>query len=114
MTDSEFRDAYREHKDVLYRFARRMTGSAAAAEDVVHDTFLALLRNDAAYRADRGSVRSFLLGVARNVALQRLRRDRPYDDLAEDVSISGPIDVVGLERAEMVARRRGAAGVAAR
>jgi DNA-directed RNA polymerase specialized sigma24 family protein len=42
MTDAEFREAYGRHKDILYRFALRMTGSAAAAEDLVQDCFLLL------------------------------------------------------------------------
>src|ERR1039458_1551174 len=40
MTDAEFREAYGQHKDMLHRFAWRMTGSAAAAEDLVQDCFL--------------------------------------------------------------------------
>jgi len=104
MTEAAFRDAYRDHKDVVYRFARRMTGSPAAAEDIVQDSYLALWRNDAVYRPERGSLRSFLIGIARNLALQRMRGDRPYEELAEDVSIKDPINMVGLERAELVAR----------
>src|SRR5690348_10776670 len=104
MTDADFRDAYREHKDVLYRFARRMTGSAAAAEDIVQDSFVALWRNSAGYDAARGTLRSYLIGAARNLALQRLRRDRPHEELDENTSIAGPIDFAGLERAEIVAR----------
>jgi len=38
MDDAEYRSAYREHKDMLYRVVRRMTGSSAAAQDIVHDT----------------------------------------------------------------------------
>ena len=40
MTDAGFREAYGQHKDMLYRFARAMTGSAAIAENLVHDCFL--------------------------------------------------------------------------
>ena len=104
MTDADFRDAYRQHKDVLYRFARRMTGSGGVAEDIVQDTFLVLWRNSAGYRSDRGTLRSFLIGVARNLALQRLRSDRPYDELEEDSACAEPIDMAGLERAQMIAR----------
>jgi RNA polymerase sigma-70 factor (ECF subfamily) len=104
MNDAVFRDAYRQHKDVLYRFARRMTGSSAAAEDIVQESFLALWRSPSAYDPARGGLRSFLLGVTRNLALQRLRRDRPHEELNEDVSIAGPIDMLGLERAEILAR----------
>src|ERR1035438_7211937 len=71
MTDAEFREAYGRHKDMLYRFARRMTGSGAAAEDLVQDCFLMLWRNAAAYDPERGTLRGFLIGVARNLALKR-------------------------------------------
>src|ERR1041384_5874517 len=104
MTDAEFRDAYPRHKDVLYRFARRMTGSARDAEDIVQGSFLALWRNDARFDPRRGAVRRLLIGVSRNLFRQRLSTDRPYDELAEDSGLCGPIDLAGLERAEMVAR----------
>jgi RNA polymerase sigma-70 factor (ECF subfamily) len=104
MTDAEFHEAYGRHKDVLYRFARRMTGSAAVAEDLVHDCFLMLWRNSASYRADRGTMRSFLIGVTRNLALKRLQRERPFDELEEDSAACGPIDAAGWERGEMVAQ----------
>jgi RNA polymerase sigma-70 factor (ECF subfamily) len=89
---------------VLYRFARRMTASAVAAEDIVQDSFLALWRNSSMYDSARGTLRSFLIGVARNLALQKLRRDRPHEELDENAYVAGPIDVAGLERAEIVAR----------
>ncbi len=44
MTDPEFRGVFHRHKDVLYRFVYRMTGSSSAAEDVVQECFLALWR----------------------------------------------------------------------
>ncbi len=88
------------HKDMLYRFAWRMTGSAAAAEDLVQDSFLALWRNTAAYNRERGALRSFLIGVTRNLALKRLRWDRPYDALEEESAACGPIDPAGNWSAE--------------
>jgi RNA polymerase sigma-70 factor (ECF subfamily) len=105
MTDSEFRQAYGQHKDLLYRFARRMTGSGAAAEDVVQDCFLTLWRNAAVYDRERGTLRGFLIGVTRNLALKRLRRERTFDELdSDDAATCGPIDPAGRERSEMVAR----------
>ena len=78
MTDAEFRDAFHSHKDVLYRFAYRMTGSVPVSEDVVQDCFLALWRRPEGYDRRRGSLRSFLLGVARNLILKRWRDERPH------------------------------------
>lgn len=104
MTESEFRAAFFAHKDVLYRFAYRMTGTPHGADDIVQDSFLALWRKPAAYDPDRGSLRSFLLGIARNLALKRWRSEHPHDDLEEDSSTCEPVDLVGCERAEIVAR----------
>jgi RNA polymerase sigma-70 factor (ECF subfamily) len=104
MTDGEFSDAFHRHKDVVYRFAYRMTGSGPAAEDVVQECFLALWRRPDGYDPARGALRAFLLGVARNLILKRWRGERPYDPLEEETSICGPVDMAGLERAEIVAR----------
>jgi RNA polymerase sigma-70 factor (ECF subfamily) len=104
MTHAEFQQAYWGHKDVVYRFARRVAGSTAAAEDVVQETFLALWNNSAAYRPDRGTLRSFLIGIARHRILQGRRGERPYDELEDDCALTAPIDPAGLERAEMIAR----------
>jgi RNA polymerase sigma-70 factor (ECF subfamily) len=104
MNSAEFQEAYGRHKDVLYRFARRMTGSATAAEDLVHDCFLMLWRNAASYHADRGSMRSFLIGVTRNLALKRLQRERPLEELDENSALCGPMDAAGRERGEIVAQ----------
>ncbi len=102
MTDAEFREAYAQHKDVLCRFARRLTGSGVAAEDLVHDCFLMLWRNGTTYDRERGTLRSFLLGVTRNLAWKRLRKERAFDELEDDMIVGDLIDPVGRERGEMV------------
>lgn len=101
MTDSEFRQAYGQHKDMLYRFARRLTGSPATAEDLVQECFLLLWRGSVRHAPERGSLRSFLIGVLRNLAWKRLR-ERTFDELEEDAAMCAPIDPVGRERGEMV------------
>ena len=75
MTDAEFREAFRCHQNVVYRFAYRMTGSSSAAEDVVQDCFVTFWRKPEAYLPHRGALRAYLLGVARNLILKRWRRD---------------------------------------
>lgn len=64
---------YRRHQAVVYRFAYAMTGSAALAEDVVQDVFLALMRDLERYDPERAQLRTYLFGIARNVARSRSR-----------------------------------------
>src|SRR5262245_43651204 len=104
MTDSEFQEAFHRHKDVLYRFAYRMTGSGLTAEDVVQECFLALWRKPQAYDSQRGTLRSFLLGIARNLILKRWRDEHRHEPLDDDAFICGPMDLAGSERSEWVAR----------
>ncbi|HUA60415.1 MAG TPA: RNA polymerase sigma factor [Verrucomicrobiae bacterium] len=107
MTDADFREAYESHKDQLFRFARRMTGSSDAAEDLVHECFLLLWQNRAAYDRQRGSMRAFLIGVTRNLAMKRLSRERTFDELQDTAAICGPIDPANRERGEIVAQAVG-------
>jgi RNA polymerase sigma factor (sigma-70 family) len=102
MTEDEFRRVFRENKDAVYNFALRLTGSGTTAEDVAQDCFLELLRNPSTYRADRGSIRSFLLGVTRNLAHRRWREERPTEPL--DAEIQGFVpDLIAGEVSTMIA-----------
>ena len=65
---------YDLHAPVLFGLAKRMLGSAAAAEDLLHDVFLEVWQHAAAYTPQRGSVRAWLLVRARSRALDRLGR----------------------------------------
>jgi RNA polymerase sigma-70 factor (ECF subfamily) len=79
-----------------------MTGSPAAAEDLVQDCFVAVLRNSAVFDQQRGTLRGFLIGVTRNLALKRLRSERSFDELDEAAWTCQPIDTEGRERSQIV------------
>jgi RNA polymerase sigma-70 factor (ECF subfamily) len=66
-----------EHHAALFRFAYRLTGSAADAEDIVQECFLGLLRPDCRYDAGRTAPRTYLFGAVRNQSLKRLRSRSP-------------------------------------
>lgn len=88
MTEINIRQAFSDHKDAVYGFALRMTGCAAAAEDIAQDCFLELLRHPQRFDAERGSLRAYLLGVTRNLVLRRWRTERHLDALDDDLAIS--------------------------
>ena len=83
-----FAELYRRRHGNVYRFALYMTGRPEIADDVAQETFMALINNRAAFDETKGAVNSFLLGVARNQVLRRLRQDRPMvpvDDYHEEI-----------------------------
>lgn len=71
--EEAFALVYRRHQASVYRFARAMTGSPSAAEDVVQDTFLALMRDLDKFDASRAPLRTYLFGIARNISRYRMR-----------------------------------------
>jgi RNA polymerase sigma-70 factor (ECF subfamily) len=106
MNKADFRDAFHAHKDVVFRFVYRMTGSSTVAEDIVQDCFMALWRKPAAYDSRRGKMRAFLLD-ARNLVLKRWRDERPHEQLDDEAFVCMPLDLAGQERT-----KRGQAGLA--
>jgi RNA polymerase sigma-70 factor, ECF subfamily len=74
--EQAFLGLYRRRQAALYRFALHMSGSGPVAEDVTQEVFLALLRQDCGYDAQRGTLSSYLFGIARKLILRHLERGR--------------------------------------
>ena len=72
------------HYDVVYRVAWRVLGGPSDAEDVTQEAFLKLWQSPQTLREGR-AVRSWLMRVASNLAIDRLRRKQPQlmDELPE-------------------------------
>jgi RNA polymerase sigma-70 factor (ECF subfamily) len=102
--ESSFLSLYQRHRTPLFRFAWRLTGSTATAEDIVQECWMLILQR-AHFREDCGSVRGYLFGIVRNLAFARLRiRDRESDESADGETDRGPFeDVLAAERSEAVA-----------
>jgi len=83
-------EAYVAHHAAIRGFARRLVGDATAAEDIVHEAFVALPRAIRRFRGD-SSLRAFLIGVAANHSRRHvrsaMRRRRATERLAahEDI-----------------------------
>ena len=85
-----FAELYRRRQGDVYRFALHMTGLPDLAEDVTQEVFIVLMRRARDYDELKGSVNAFLLGVARNYVLRRLRQEQclvSIDDAANNASV---------------------------
>ena len=74
-----FEVVYERHATAAFSLAYRMVGSRNAAEDVVQEAFLSLWRSGARYDRARGSVRTWVLGIVHNRAIDALRRSMVHD-----------------------------------
>jgi RNA polymerase sigma-70 factor, ECF subfamily len=91
--EQAFVTLYRRRQGGIYRFALHMAGSAAFAEDVTQEVFLALIRDDCGYDPERGTLSGYLFGIARKLSLRRLDRVRG------DVTLDPDDDAVPVELA---------------
>ena len=81
--EGAFIEFYRRHQGLVYRFALQMSGKTEIAEEVTQDVFMAVM-GSASYDSQRGSVAAFLYGIARNMVLRALERERPYITVLDD------------------------------
>ena len=89
--DSEaFAALYDRHARAAYSLAYRMMGEKQATEDIVQDAFLKVWRAAGSYRAERGSLRSWLLTVVHNRVIDQLRSTASQRRTQEKVEASAP------------------------
>jgi RNA polymerase sigma-70 factor (ECF subfamily) len=85
-----FEALFDRHGGAAYSLAHRIVGDAAGAEDVTQEAFLSIWRTGARYDRARGSVRSWVLGIVRNRAIDLLRREArpaPRLDLDDEAAL---------------------------
>src|SRR6266851_938371 len=85
-------DLYDRYSGIVYGVALRVLGSTAAAEDVLQEVFLQLWRNPDAFDANRGKLAAWLSVIARNRAIDHLRKRQPEEDIA-DLPISTGVNL---------------------
>ena len=83
-------ELYDRYGRTVFGVLYRALGSAEPAEEVAQDAFHAAWRRADSYRPDRGSVRTWLLAIARNAAIdwrrtkgKRIEREAAIDEAAE-------------------------------
>ncbi len=74
-----FEVIYERHCTAVFSLAYRICGARASAEEVAQEAFLAIWRSGARYDRTKGSVRTWLLGVVHNRAIDTLRRTTVHE-----------------------------------
>ena len=98
-----FEALYRSSRDDVYAYVATLLRDPAAAEDVTASAFERAFRKRQTFVARRGSPRAWLFGIARNAALDELRRRKRTNAVEPELLEveSEPVD----ERAEQSLRR---------
>ena len=88
--DAALKEVMERYGSVVLGVARRVVASSHHAEEVAQDAFIALWRRPGAFDPSRGSLQSFLVGIARNKAIDLVRKEesmrRRTDELMSEVA----------------------------
>lgn len=112
--EQAFVTLFRRYQGPVYRFVRQMGGSTQTAEDVTQEVFIAFMETGGRFDAERGSLRVYLYGIARNLLRRQLRKETTHpevdlDQLTEAAPAAAtvaPDALADLERAEALASLR--------
>jgi RNA polymerase sigma-70 factor, ECF subfamily len=108
--ESAMATLYDRYSSIVYAVSLRVLGDTGAAEDVLQEVFMQLWRNPGVFDSSRGNLGAWLAVIARNRAIDTLRKRRPETDIA-DVVVSVEPDMAGeAERSRAMAKVRGTLG----
>jgi RNA polymerase sigma-70 factor (ECF subfamily) len=98
-----FRTVYERTSAKLYGICVRLLGSEAEAQDVLQEAYVTVWRSAARFDSTKASAITWLSVIARNKAIDRLRRRRPEADgleAAGDIADDGPLATAVIEQKE--------------
>ncbi len=102
-SEDAFGSLYERWSPSVYRFALHMSGDQHIAEEVTQDTFMTFVRRPSVFDETRGSLSSWLLGIARNLTRRALGAWPAGESLDDSPGVAGPADVLNdLTRRETI------------
>ena len=111
--EQAFVTLFRQYQGPVYRFVRQMGGSAETAEDVTQEVFIALMEGSGRFDTERGSLKVYLYGIARNLLRRQIRKQSSHPEVELDqlpetgpAVAAAPDALADLERAEALASLR--------
>ena len=104
--ENAMEEIFRRYSGPVYSVALRVLRDSGQAEDVLQEVFLQLWRKPAAFVQNRGSLGAWLVVIARNRAIDVLRRRKPSDSV-DDVVLASTVNVADeAERNTMMEKVR--------
>lgn len=82
--EAAFRELYQTYGPRVKAYMMRQGADAAAAEDLAQETLLTVWRRAGLYVAEKGSVSTWIFTIARNLRIDRLRREVAWQELPQE------------------------------
>jgi RNA polymerase sigma-70 factor, ECF subfamily len=85
-----FATLYDRHSRAAFSLAYRMMGERQASEDLTQDAFLKVWRSAKSYRAERGSVRTWILSIVHNRGIDQIRSQASRRRTQDKIEATAP------------------------
>src|SRR5262245_48897665 len=85
-SDGAFRRLFEEFRPRLRNYLTREGVDFATAEDLVQETLLAVWRKSGMYSCEKGTPETWMLTIARNLRIDRLRREGSWQELPDETA----------------------------
>jgi len=101
-TEEQFEELYRIELPRIYNFFRYRVGDGPIAEDLTADTFEKAWRKRHRYRHDLASFSTWLFTIARRVAIDHYRKQRPNHSLESisQLAADGTLEELAQKRSD--------------
>jgi RNA polymerase sigma-70 factor (ECF subfamily) len=108
--DQAFRQLFEKFAPLVKSFMMRQGADIATAEELAQETLITVWKKASLYSSDKGSVSTWIFTIARNLRIDRLRKEEQWVALPgiyEEVPSQedGPDEVVSLTELELAMRR---------
>lgn len=94
------------YKALVFGMARRILVDVGLAEEVAQDTFLALWRRPGSFDPGRGTLQGFLMGVARNKAIDAVRKEETRRRASADLMAEQEVESESASATEAIDERQ--------
>jgi RNA polymerase sigma-70 factor, ECF subfamily len=104
--EAAFRELFEAYGGRLRSFMMRSGADAGTADELVQEALLTVWRKAALYQPDKGSASAWIFTIARNLRIDRLRREFNWHELSDDMMQSLPSDDVAPDEAVAAIERQ--------
>lgn len=91
-SDAAFRRLFDEYGPRVRSYMLQQGADADLAEDLTQETLATVWHKAALYSSEKGAVSTWIFTIARNLRVDRLRRQRPWQELTDQIAASIPSD----------------------
>ncbi|MEM8976711.1 MAG: sigma-70 family RNA polymerase sigma factor [Pseudomonadota bacterium] len=105
-SDEAFQRLYNEYAPRVKTYMMQQGADPAMAEELAQETLLTVWRKASQYSADRGTAAAWIFTIARNLRIDRLRKDVRWQSLPDEQAEAIPSDAAGPDEAVSEDQRR--------